>query len=642
MMPRAGNFRYDYKKGSPWMYDELVTRFDFPVQKSAAEIEADKQQVIDSQIPYYQRDDHSKEAVLRAASSLQPAALSQVVKSALKSIYAKGLCDSLDRKVSVVVVQDHGKDVKKPASEVYGFTSARRMLRAQLVSQFGLEADSLYAAASLDRYLIPNLHYDLQRSQAELQRALDNIATTSGVIYSGDRIVSPGEIITAESQKILDSYQAEFNDNYGYEGNPVFLWIGNSLVALILVFLLFFVILYTNADIFDSPNRYLYLLTTFLLVNVCLFSVNMAGHPQWLYSVPFSLAAQFLMAFFRKRVVLPVYLISLFPLFFVHNGVELFLIWATAGIFNIFSFAYMSKGWRQFLNAICTFLVAAIVYMAIHLVSDGTLNYEYSNLGRLLLGSVLAVAAYPLIFLFERIFLLVSSNRLDDLCDTNAPLLQLLAHQAAGTYQHSLQVMNMAEMAARAIGADVSLTRAGALYHDVGKIQNPPCFVENQMAGNEDYHKGLPFEESAKEIIRHVTEGVTIAEKYGLPKVLINFIQTHHGTSTVGYFYGKYIENGGDAVLKGEFSYPGPKPHSVEETLVMICDSVEAASRTLRKFTDENIRSLVDSIVDGKISEGQFTESELSLMQLRIVKEEICDYLRQSHHARVIYPKIKN
>ena len=254
------------------------------------------------------------------------------------------------------------------------------------------------------------------------------------------------------------------------------------------------------------------------------------------------------------------------------------------------------------------------------------------------LGSLMSVAGYPLIFLFEKMFKLVSNTKLVELSDTSNKLLRELADKAPGTFQHSLQVMNLADAAARSIGANVALIRAGALYHDIGKISNPQCFTENETPGVR-YHEGLSLKESAQEIIRHVSDGLELAEKYGLPKVLREFIVTHHGTSNTGYFLTRYLNDGGDPNDVAEFYYDGVKPSTKEQVILMICDAVEAASRSLKSYSPESISDLVDRIIDGKSAAGQFTDADISLRDIAKVREAIKSYIQQMYHSRVAYPK---
>ena len=270
----------------------------------------------------------------------------------------------------------------------------------------------------------------------------------------------------------------------------------------------------------------------------------------------------------------------------------------------------------------------------------------WSSLLCLFIGSMLTVAGYPMVYLFERLFNLVSNSRLIELCDVSNPLIRELEQKAPGTFQHSLQVMNMVDVVARAVDANADLVRAAALYHDIGKLYNPLCFVENESLvprdGGPRYHEGMPPEQSAREIIRHVPEGVELAQKHRLPEMIIDFIRSHHGTTTTGYFYGQFLAAGGDPAMADEFRYPGIKPETKEQIILMLCDSIEAASRTLTEYTPEAYSAFVERIVAGKMDEGQFEHADISISELGTVKETIKQYIAQTHHERVAYPKKKS
>ena len=385
-------------------------------------------------------------------------------------------------------------------------------------------------------------------------------------------------------------------------------------------------------------NKYIYVLVIFLISFILAIFVEKAD-PAFLYLTPFVLIALYLQAFFKKRVVLPVYIISLLPLLvFSHNGLELFLMNLVAGVVAIYVFIYFNKGWQQFVTALCVFLVLMVVYLGFRLI-DGIKGFDdYRTIFFMFLGSFLIVAGYPLIYLFERMFMLVSSSRLIELCDTNSKPLLELAHKAPGTFQHCLQVMNMADAAAKSIGADVPLVRAGALYHDIGKTLNPQCFIENDSTGT-NYHQGLTPLESAKEIIKHVPDGLSLADKYGLPDEIKQFIVTHHGTTCTAYFYNKYINAGGDPDKADDFYYTGSKPKTPEQVILMLCDTLEAASRTLKDYTPKSISSLVEGVVRSKMEAGQFEDADITLRELNTIKSVMKDYIQQIHHARVVYPK---
>jgi putative nucleotidyltransferase with HDIG domain len=305
---------------------------------------------------------------------------------------------------------------------------------------------------------------------------------------------------------------------------------------------------------------------------------------------------------------------------------------------GILVFGRFNKGWLQFVTAFIVFIVMGLVWSAFRLIEGpGSLN-EYRPILNMALAAFMTVAGYPLIYLFEKLFALISNSKLVDLSDTSNKLLRELADKAPGTFQHSLQVMNLSDAAARSSEANVLLVRAGALYHDIGKIANPQCFTENEAVGVK-YHAGLSPKESAQEIIKHVADGLVLADKYGLPGVIKEFIQTHHGTTPTGYFLTKYLNDGGNPDDVSAFYYDGVKPTTKEQVILMICDAVEAASRSLKDYTHESISELVERIVGGKMAEGQLDEADISLMEINVVKAEIKSYLQQMYHSRVAYPK---
>lgn len=650
LMPRSGNFNYDYKKGSPWMYETLVAEFDFPVLKTAEQLQHEKEQAASSVTPYYkysgniasERTDAVMQADLGAYDRLKPEII-----SILDTIYSKGVIaerpdfpDGRPEDEQVIYVQKDRRAAMVPPSEIYTTADARMKLLSGLKGLHGtFNADSLCLAAGIYDLLVPNLIFDQQTTDLVHEESVNYVSPTSGVVSSGQLIVSKGETVTSEIEQLLDSYKAEYENSVGYNGPRVFLWMGNVLLALIISVLVFFTIYYANARIFGRFNEYVYILVIVALSAVVTFAVTKAD-PKLLYIVPYSLFALYLTAFFKNKVVYPVYVISLIPmLVFSHNGIELFVIYLAGGIVAIYAFMYFNKGWQQFIMAFCVFVATTVTYFAFKLI-DGEIREfnDYQTVLFLFLGAMMSVAGYPLIYLFERIFMLVSNSRLIELCDTNNKLLRELAHKAPGTFQHSLQVMNFADAAARSIDANVQLVRAGALYHDIGKMNNPQCFIENETPGVK-YHEGLSPEESARDITRHVPDGVALAEKYGLPGVVKDFIVTHHGTTSTGYFYNRYLNAGGDPSKADVFFYKGRKPSTKEQIIMMLCDTLEAASRTLKDYSAQSISDLVERIVRSKMDDGQFEDADISLKETNVVKNVLKEYLQQVYHARVVYPK---
>lgn len=645
-MPRTESFNYDYRKGSPWMYETLVAQFDFPILKTPQQLREEMLKAGSGIIPYYKySDDLAQDAVdaLEKADFGSYEELRPFLAGEISDMYADGIRSDKGEDASydgdVIYIQKNNRASKYPLAEIYTVREAREELLAALRHHdLKVNADSLLRATGIYDMIVPNLTFDRQTTDLVHDEAVDYISPTSGLVNAGQLIVSNGEIVTAEIEQLLDSYKAEYENSLGYNGPRVLLWIGDALMALLMIFLLFYSIFYTNYNIFYEFNRYCYLLMIFLFAALAAFFVDKAD-PKLVYLVPFSLFALYMRAFFRKNVVLPVYMVSLLPLLvFSHNGIELFVMYLVAGVTAIYSFNYFNRGWQQFVTALFVFVVLVITFIAFRFM-DGVKDFnDYSTIVYLGLGSLFSVAAYPLIYLFEKIFMLVSDSRLIELSDTNNRLLRELAGKAPGTFQHSLQVMNMADAVARSIDANVFLVRAGALYHDIGKTLNPQCFIENETPGVK-YHEGLSAIESAKEIIRHVPDGVALAEKNNLPEIVKEFIYTHHGTTCTAYFYNQYINEGGDPDNAADFYYKGKKPTTKEQVIVMLCDTLEAASRSLKDYSAHSISELVERIIRGKMAEGQFVEADITLKDLDTVKATLKEYLQQVYHTRVAYPK---
>ncbi len=651
IMPRDPKFHYDYEKGSPWMYETLVTQFDFPVLKTAQQLQEEREKAGSTVVPFYKLD---QAAAAKAENDLAAMNLEQFphlengLSDALTSIYSKGVIapysggeSARSNSSGLIYIQKNRRATKVPVSEVYTVETASAYLKTVIQEQ-SPEAvlDSIFNAIDVSLLVTPNLVFDQQTTDLVHEESIDFISPTSGIVRTGHVVVSHGEIVTAEVEQLLDSYKAEYDENMGYNGNVAFQWAGNCLIAFCIVLVLFLALYYCNYSVFYQYNKYLYLLLIFAMATAG-SSLVARTDPSLFYLMPFTLISLYLLAFFSKRVVFSVYFISLLPmLIFAPNGMELFIMYLVAGAVGMLVFGFFNRGWLQFVTALIVFAVLTLVWIAFRMIEGPTGLNDYRIVIDMFLGSLMSVAGYPLIFLFEKIFKLVSTTKLVELSDTSNKLLRELADKAPGTFQHSLQVMNRADATARSIGANVPLIRAAALYHDIGKIANPQCFTENENPGVR-YHEGLTPKESAQEIIHHVTDGIALAEKYHLPQVLKDFILSHHGTSNTGYFYTKYLNDGGDPDDVADFYYNGNKPTTKEQVILMIADAVEAASRSLKDYSPENISRLVDSIIDGKSAAGQFTEADISLREINTVKQVIKTYIQQMYHSRVAYPRRK-
>ena len=644
LAPRSAKLGYDYKKGGTWNYETLYAPFDFPILKTPAQIQDEKDRSISVQVPYF---DYSASVVREKVSAVDRMELGEYkpfVVASVKSLLERGVLsdDALGDAVSVIYVQREKRAVKVPVGEVLKLSDARAELLRRLQESTEYAAmDSLLLANSVYGCIVPSLVYDDEATRALGADAASRVSPTMGTVSAGQLIISKGDIVTAETVQVLDSFRKEYETNMGHTGPFDFGILGNVLFALILAGLFLLAVEFGNPLIFND-NRYFYLLFIFALAETALMLVA-RFHNSLFFMAPFTLLALYLHSFMRPRVIVPVYIITLLPLLvYAEHGTLLFLVFFVGGMVSVYASRYMNRGWKQFLLALVTFVAMAVTYFALRLIGVHS-GMIIRDLVRLLIAAFLPIAFYPLIYIFEKLFNLVSDWRLSELSDPSAPLLRELESKAPGTFQHSLQVMNMADAAARAIDANPLLLRVGALYHDIGKIANPQCFIENESLLNktedQKYHTGLSPMQSAEDIIRHVTDGVELAQKYHLPKIIVDFIRTHHGTSVTGYFWGRYSNmKDSDPANRGRFTYPGPVPTTKEQVVLMLCDSIEAASRTLTEYTPEAISAFVERIVQGKMDERQFARAEISIKELGDAKDAIKAYLAQTHHGRVAYP----
>ncbi len=657
MLPTSPKFGFEYRRGSEWKYETLYAQFDFPILKTEEQIQEERSRSTSSVIPYYKYSEDVVNKNLRAAEALQLgryAALKPAIVSAIRDIYAQGVVPDegvkLDRNATdvsgeVLYVQKDKRAIKMPVTEVYKQSDAKSKLIAEMGGTYkSYNLDSIFKANSIYDLIVPNLVYDRQTTEVVHAESGTFISPTQGFVNAGQLIVSNGEIVTAEIAQMLDSYKVEYEANMGYGTPRATQWMGNFLLSLVFVLVLYLAIYFTNRKILAETNKVCYILLVFLIFTACALFVG-RSQPQFLFLVPFTLPALWHQAFFRNKAVLALYIITLLPLLiFTHYGVVLFVMFLFAGFVAIYAFRFFYRGWKQFITGLIIFVALAVTYFGFRCIDFISGNVAVT-LTFLFIGSIFTVLGYQLVFLFENIFDLVSNSRLAELGDTSNKLLRELEAKAPGTFQHSLQVMSMADAAARSIGANALLVRAGALYHDIGKMNNPQCFIENEALlpseGTTSYHAGLDARQSAKDIIAHVKDGLEMADRYKLPQVIKDFIVTHHGTTHTGYFYNKYVNAGGDPSDAADFYYPGVKPFTKEQVILMLCDSIEAASRTLKASTPEDYSKFVEKMVAAKMDEGQLDDSSISIRELNTVKESLKSYLAQLYHERVVYPKMK-
>ncbi len=655
IFPRTAKFSYDYRKGSPWSHETLLAQFDFPILKTDEQIREERSRNKPVVIPYYRYRQDIVDNCRKAAEGIEMGTYSYLrplILSSMAGIYSNGVVPDegvkmdghADPSGAVMYIQKDKRAGKKPVSEVFKESEARNRLLSDVAAKYPkINADSVLRYAGIYDFIIPNLEYDPKTTELVRSESPDQVSTTQGFVSAGQLIVSEGEIVTAEIAQMIDSYKVEYENSMGYGGPRILFWLGNAFMAFVLVLMFFLMIYFLNRRLFLDHHKFWYLIFIFIIASVLALIINKFA-PRCLYMVPFTLTALYLEAFFKNKVIFPICCVSYLPLLiFAENGAVLFVMFLLASIVAVFAFRFFNQGWQQFIMAGIVFASLVVTYFGFRLV-DMVNDDPYMALLYMFIGSMLIVAGYPLIYLFERMFNLVSSSRLRELCDTNNSLLRELEHKAPGTFQHSLQVMNMCDAAARSIDANVLLVRAGALYHDIGKMMNPLCFIENESMspGGVHYHENLSPKESARAIIRHVSDGLELAREHRLPEVIQDFIITHHGTSSTSYFYNKYLNDGGDPDDVADFFYPGRKPQTKEQIILMICDTLEAASRTLKDNSAATFSTFVENIVATKMKIGQFDEADISIKDLDTVKETLKSYLSQIYHERVVYPQRKN
>lgn len=655
IFPRTAKFSYDYRKGSPWSHETLLAQFDFPILKTDEQIREEKSRSKSVVIPYYKYRQDIVDNCRKAAEGIDMGGYSYLrplIVASMDGIYSNGVVPDEGVKLdghsdpsgAVLYIQKDKRAGKKPVSEVFKESEAKNHLLSDIAAKYPrINADSVLRSAGIYDFIVPNLEYDPKTTELVRSESSNQVSTTQGFVSAGQLIVSEGEIVTAEIAQMLDSYKVEYENSMGYGGPRILFWLGNAFIAFALVLLFFLMIYFLNRRLFMDHRKFWYLIFIFIIASVLALIINKFA-PRCLYMVPFTLTALYLEAFFKNKVIFPICCVSFLPLLvFAENGVVLFVMFLLASIVAVFTFRFFNQGWQQFIMSGIVFVSILVTYFGFRMI-DMVNDDPYMAVLYMFIGSMLIVAGYPLIYLFERMFNLVSSSRLRELCDTNNKLLRELEHKAPGTFQHSLQVMNMCDAAARAIDANVLLVRAGALYHDIGKMKNPLCFIENESMSPKGvhYHEHLSPKESARAIIKHVSDGLELAAENRLPDVIQDFILTHHGTSNTSYFYNKYLNEGGDPNDISDFFYKGRKPQTKEQIILMICDMLEAASRTLKDNSAATFSVFVENIVASKMKIGQFDQADISIKDLNTVKETLKAYLSQIYHERVVYPQRKN
>ncbi len=643
-LPKENEFNYNYANlhNKPWNYENLTAPFNFPITKTDAEFNAEKQSAFLDRKVFFDYNEITFKSKLVEFSEIKSQYKADAQK-VLDSLFKRGIIERVDSvdftANSVIQVRKNGLVEDKKYSDYFTLPEALMFAESFAENNKITPRDSFVNLIS--NYISQTVIFNQSLTQKSWEQDLSNILPVKNLILKGQSIINKGEILGDDKFLVLSSLQNEIANRQG-GGQDYFLLItGQVIVAALSLCMLFLFLAFFRKNIFSQNSH-----VTFLAIIVCLFvfvaSKVDASDKISLYFVPFALAPILIRAFFDTRTALFAHLnIVLLASFFATERFEFMFIQIVAGISAIFSIANMTRRSQLLLSAFIVFTVYALSFIALTFILENrSHDINLSDFGVFAVSSFMILLAFPLFFLFEKSFGFISDFTLVELSDTNSnQLLRDLATICPGTFQHTIQVASMAEEVIRKIGGNPLLIRAGAMYHDIGKMDNPKYFTENQVAGYNP-HEELGYEESAQIIISHVIKGIEKAKANRIPEQIIDFIRTHHGTGLTRYFYKKYqLENEGKSLDDSAFRYPGPIPFSKETAVLMMADSVEAASRSLKSYDAVTIDELVDRIINSQIEEQQFLNADITFRDITNIKKIFKKRLMNIYHVRVEYPR---
>ena len=644
LFPRSGGFKYNYQTGKPWPYETLLAPFDFPIAKSEEELNAERQAVAQESPLIFTRDTLAEQRSLERTrkwirQQVTPFSSSRLLKDwdrYLTNLYSPGLINAsfaIQSAKPVLVVRDN---------------SAQKLLFSDLKINDSLPfsnesalLNGIIANASnrliLNEYIESNLVLDSLLTRQKLEESLSLILPTRGVVAEGERIIAQGEVVDQKRFQILNSLRVEYLSDL-WASSEQSIIIGYSILVSILIFLTFLFLWRYRSLVYENNTKVVFVFST-ILIMVASIKLAMTYNINFVYVVPLCIVPLLLKTFFDTRLAFFVFLMGLLLIgFMVPSDFSFIFMQLVAGAIATLTMPDLYKRANLFVVAVLIVVSYVFCYISFHMIYEGNLStVSIDNLGFLLINGLGILFVHPLVYVFEKIFGLVSDLSLLELSDTNSKLLRTLSEKAPGTFHHSLQVANIAEAAANEVNANALLVRVGALYHDIGKMNNPLYFSENQSTNYNPHHELDPFE-SSRLILNHISDGIEIAKRNNLPDRIIDFIRTHHGTTPTRYFYHKAKKENED-VDKSIFCYPGPKPYSKETAILMMADSVEAASKSLQEPTAEGIASFVQKIIEEQAEENQFDEADISLREIELIKKILIEKLINVYHLREVYPE---
>lgn len=675
MFPREGKLMYEFHRGKPWKNEVLVAPFDIPIYKDEYLLEAERDSALKFFVPFYRLDtlvirdvlgkfavffENEWEGYSEKLASHDKSAYSVRVrgkyfeefKALLITLYNRGIVsdalqfESITNTSSSINIITGQVVEEKDKSSVFTQISAYQFMNDRLSEiseqvQPKIPVNSRFLQNSdLASLIQPNLLYDNETSTIIRNKILNNISETEGMIQAGEKIIALGELINDEKYQILQSLKREYETNPAVNRNYNYIRIGQIFIICFTFLVLFLFLFHFRQEVLQSTTKTSFILLI-IVIMAFLSNVIIKSQELNLYVMPLVILPIIMRTFFDSRIALFVHIITILIIsFWAPNSFEFLYMNFIAGVIAIFTLRNIYRRGILFITAVITLLTYSSIYLGINIMQNGSLDHlNLINFAWFGGNALLVLTTYPLIYFFEKLFGFISDATLLELSDTNQPLLRELAEKAPGTFHHSLQVANLAEEAALKTGGNPLLIRCGALYHDIGKLNDPMYYIEN-MTTSFNPHEEMEFEESADKIIGHVAKGEKIARNHKIPRVIIDFILSHHGTTTVQYFYKSYLKEFPDTkTVKQRFSYPGPIPFSKETAIVMMADSIEAASRSLKNINKESINDLVEQIFKYQFDENQFINSNFTLKDIEITKQVFKNKLQNIYHTRVEYPK---
>ena len=652
-MPKEGKFNYEFDIDKPWKYGLLQASFDFNIYKSEQQIEIERDSLLTFYHPYFTVDKQVEKNMLAKLKedynqtlkhSLPNTEYIRHIERTLKFIYEKGILSVDDYQL---VTEDSIQNIMLVDKNMATLQETDQLFTVKGAYEYLLNSDTAHfnkrilQSCNLNHYLTSNISYDLEKSEAALQDEMSKISPARGVVLNGQKIIDRGEIINEQTYDILRSLQQAWEKKSGSVKEIRLTLMGQTLVVGVLV-LCFMIYLELFRKDYYQRKRSVLLLFALIVFFPIILSIMVEQNISNVYVIPMAMIPIIIGIFLDSRTAFMAHTtIVLICSIFLRYPHEFIILQTAAGMTAIYSLRELSQRSQLLRTALIVVICYAILYFGFELIQENDLTKLNTRMYMyFVLNGILLLFTYPLLFILEKTFGFTSNVTLVELSNINNKLLREMSEVAPGTFQHSLQMANLAAEAANKIGANSQLVRTGALYHDIGKMIHPAFFTENQSGINP--HKRLKYEESAQVIISHITNGIKLAEKHQLPKVIKDFIRTHHGKGVAKYFYISYKNEHPDEEIDIEkFSYPGPNPFTKEQAILMMADAVEAASRSLPEYTEESISNLIEKIVDGQVAEGYFKECPITFKDIAMVKALFKEKLKTVYHTRITYPELK-